>query len=169
MAAINTSILTVIVGMLGILLGTLISPFINHRLTENSKRKEILFNKKLEYFERVTNTIEDNLKIYKRTIEKIEETNSRKEFEKIQSELKQSRKKFQIMASPLYLNIKRISFLIELFVRDEGDIFQVISNLKEIHKESQKIKIINDLNINLIQLQKTGEAIINEMKKELKR
>ena len=169
MTLINTSILTVIVGMMGIILGTLIGPFINHKLTENTKRKEILFGKKLEYFEKVTNTIEENLKTYKRIIERIEETNSKREFEKIENDLKKNRKKFQIMASPLYLNIKRISFLIELFVRDEGDIFDEAENLKKIDKESQRIKILGDLNLNLVKLGRTGEIIINEMKKELKK
>ncbi len=169
MTIINTSILTVIVGMMGILLGTLIGPFINHRLTQDSKRKEILFNKKLEYFERVTTTIEENLKIYKRTIERVEETNSKKEFQKIENDLKKNRKKFEIMASPLYLNIKKISFLISLFVRDEGDIFNEIENLDKVERETQKIKILGGLNLNLNKLGKTGDTIINEMKKELKK
>ncbi len=75
MADINTGLLTVIVAMMGIFFGTLISPYLNHRLNLRTNRRDLFFKKKLEYFEKIAEGIENNIRIYRNSILKIKEEN----------------------------------------------------------------------------------------------
>jgi len=164
---INTNILTVIVGMLGIVLGTLLSPFLNHRLSQEYKRKEILFTKKLEYFENLTKTIEENLRMYKINYKLFEE--KKKKAEEIMENLKKQRKRFSILSSPLYTDAKKISKTINLFVRGEKAIFFEFRKLNMVKKTEQEKAVLNEINKKLIKLETLGESAIFEMKKELKK
>ena len=46
--------------LIGILVGTIISPRIQHKMGVQHGKKEVLFKKKLEYFEKIIETIEKN-------------------------------------------------------------------------------------------------------------
>jgi gas vesicle protein len=131
-------------------------------------RKDLIFQRKLKYFEGVIETIEKNKKMYYNLISKAELSKKKSHINDIIEELKKERKKFFIMASPLYLNTKIFSEKIVHFVRIEKDIFNKISQLKETNKEGKE-QIIEQLKNNLKNLNKKSEEILYEMKKKLVR
>ena len=102
-----TPYLTAGIMLLGILVGTIISPRIQHKMGIEYSRKGLIFQKKLEYFEDIIKTIEKNKKLYSNLIHKIESEKKLK-VDKIIEELKEGRKKFLVMASPLYFNTRII-------------------------------------------------------------
>ncbi len=161
-----TPYLTALVMFVGILVGTLISPRIQQRMGIEHGRKDLLFKKKLEYFEGIVNTIEKNKRIYYKAISRIEFSKSNKEIYKIIEELKKGRENFLILASPIYFNTKNFSEKIVSFVRIEKDIFNKIPELKKI---KEKKRIMDQLKENLKSLNRRGEEIVLEMKKELSR
>jgi len=162
-----TPYLTAVIMLLGILVGTLISPRIQHRVGVEYNRKDLIFQRKLKYFENIIETIEKNKKVYSNIIYKIE-SETKLKIDKIIEELKRDRKKFFIMASPLYFNTKIFSEKIIHFVRIEKDIFNKMLQLKETNKDGKE-EIIEQLKSNLKKLNKKGAEILYEMKKELTR
>jgi hypothetical protein len=163
-----TAYISAIVMLIGILVGTLISPRIQHRVGIQYSRRDLIFQKKMTYFESVIETIEKNKRLYYNLISKIEDSKKDFKVDEILEELKKNRKRFNIMASPLYFNTKIISEKIMLFVRIEKDIFNKINLLKDSKKEKRG-KIIESLKNNLKKLNKEGMEILYEMKKELVR
>ena len=158
--------ITAIIMLIGIFVGALISPRVSHRIgTEHSKR-ELIFRKKLEYFENLLRIIEKNSKLYKQTIKKIEIAKNSKEVNKLVTELKQNREHFLILSSPLYFDIKRISEKIIRFVRVEKEIFSRVSLLENSRNKKASIEQLKNL---LEILKKRGNDILIEMRKELKR
>lgn len=163
-----TPYLTALVMLLGILVGTLISPRIQQRVSTEHNRKDLIFQRKLKYFENILETIEKNKKIYYNMMHKIEESKKNSQIDKIVEELKRERRKFLIMASPLYFNTKVFSEKIVHFVKIEKDIFNKMSLFKEADKEAKE-RIIEQLKNNLKKLDKNGAEILYEMRKELVR
>ena len=161
----NTTIVTLIIGFLGIILGTFLSPYLNHRLNIKYERREIFFKKKLEYFEEIAKNLEENIKIYKNVIGKAAEIKNRKELSEILSELKKKRRQFRVMSSPLYFNTNLLGEKILGFINLEKKIFAGLK--KMIESGTADEKIISYLRIILDKQKKTGSEIINEMKKEL--
>lgn len=162
---VETTIITLIIGLLGIILGTFLSPFLNHRLNIKYERRGIFFKKKLEYFEEIARNLEENIKMYKNLIGKIAETKKKKKFIKILDELRKRRKKFRIMASPLYFNTNFLAEKVLRFINLEKIIF--IDLKKMIEENEVDEKIMNNLKISLKELKRTGSEVVNEMKKEL--
>lgn len=164
----DAAAITAIIGIAGILLGTLIAPRVNHNLGARYNRKDLLFKRKLEYFEKIVDTIEKNKRMYHQAIGKIEFSENNKEVKKVIEELKQSRKNFLIMASPLYFDVRNLSEKIIRFVRVEKEIFNRISSLGK--EDKKEIPILIEQIKNLIEiLNKRGTDIILEMKRELAR
>ena len=87
-----TPYLTAAIMLLGILVGTLISPRIQHRVGMQHSRKDVIFQRKLKYFESIAETIEKNKKLYNSLIFKIEDSKTKKQIEEILEELKKERK-----------------------------------------------------------------------------
>ena len=163
-----TPYLTALVMLLSIIVGTIISPRIQHKMGLQSGRKDVLFRKKLEYFEKIIETIEKNKKTYIQIMHSIKEAKNKKEIKGIIEELRKSRKNFMIMASPLYFNTEKFSEKIVRFVRVEKEIFNRISVLE--NKEKTDIPVlIEQLKKDFIILTKREEEIIIEMKRELSR
>ena len=158
---ISAGALTALVGLFGILIGTIISPFINHRLNLKNARKDIIFKRKLEYLEKLAENIEQNIRIYKSAIGEAETKKTFKNFKEIICILKEKRKNYLILASPLYFNIKNLSIKITTFVDIEKNIFD------DFTKITKDKKIITDLKEKLNKLINSRDNIINEMKKEL--
>ena len=154
--------------LLGILVGTLISPKVQHKISGEYSRKDLIFQRKLKYFEYVVETIEKNKKLYSNLIFKIE--NSRKKFQvtEIIDELKNERKRFSVMSSSLYFNPKNLSEKIVHFVKIEKDIFNEISRLTGADKKIKE-EIIEHLTEHIKRLNKKGGEILYEMKRELAR
>ena len=164
----ETAAITAIIALLGIVLGTLIAPRVNHNLGEQYTRKDLLFKRKLEYFENVLDTIEKNKRTYHQVIGKLENTSDNKEVGKIISDLKKERQNFKIMASPLYFDTRILSEKIIRFVRVEKEVFNRISALENKEKKEFPV-LVEQLNNLMRMLNKRGSEIISEMKKELSR
>ncbi len=163
-----TSSLTAIVGILGILVGTLISPRINQKISGQYNRRDLLFKRKLEYFEKIVDTIEKNKRMYHQAMGKIECSKNNREVQRIVDELKQSRKNFLIMASPLYFDVRILSGKIVRFVRVEKEIFNRISSLGKRDRKEMSL-LTESLKGHMGILNRRGDEIILEMKKELAR
>lgn len=161
----NASVLTVIVGMMGIILGTFLSPYLNNRLNLKSRRRELFFNKRLEYFENIAKTMEENIKMYHNYLSQLKLKESKKEIEKIFSKLKEERKKFNISASPLYFDTRKLSKRIVIFTNFEKRIFFDINKLTEENKPNERL--LHDLDVNLERLKQAGTEVIKRMKKEM--
>lgn len=162
----DAAALTAIVGLIGVLAGTVISPRVNHQIGARVSRQDLLFKRKLEYFEKIVETIEKNKRMYQAAIGKIECIESNKEIKKVIEELKQNRKNFLIMASPLYFDTRRISETIIRFVRVEKEIFNRISALED--KEKKELPVLIESLKELLEiLNRRGNGIILEMKREL--
>jgi hypothetical protein len=155
-----------IVGVTGIIVGALISPRVTHQIGAEHSKKELIFRKKLEYFESILGIIERNTKTYKYIIKKIDISKNNKEIRKLVQELKQKREHFLIMSSPLYFDIKKISEVIIRFVRVEKEIFNRASLLETSKNKKASMEALKNL---LEILNKRGNDILIEMRKELNR
>ena len=164
--SISSGALTAVVGLLGVLVGTLIGPYINHKLNLKNTRKDIIFKRKLEYFEKLSESIENNIRTYRNSITEAESARKQK-LNEIYEKIKQERKNFLIMASPLYFNIQNLSEKIISFVDIEKEIFKEFEKLAKLNNESQKEKTISNLKEKLKNLVDFGNRIVYEMKKEL--
>jgi hypothetical protein len=158
---ISAGAVTASVGLFGILIGTLIGPYVNHKLNLKNARKDIIFKRKLEFFEKLAENIEQNLRIYKSAIGEVETKKTPRDIKKIINGLKEKRKNYLILASPLYFNIKNLSIKITNFVEIEKNIF---NDFTKITKDKE---IISNLKEKLNNLTSSRDSVINEMKKEL--
>jgi predicted esterase YcpF (UPF0227 family) len=163
-----SSILPPLSGLIGVLIGASIGPVINNHLSQRFGKKDLIFKRKLDYFEKVLETIEKNTRLYKQQIRKLEASPDTKVIKKIVEEMKKERKNFLVMSSPLYLDITRISEKIIRFVQIEKDIFNRISSLDKINEKEKEVLVIQ-LKRMLMILEKRGSEILFEMKKELKK
>ncbi|VVB82362.1 Uncharacterised protein [uncultured archaeon] len=166
-----TPYLTAAIMLLGILVGTLISPRINHQINTQHSRKDLIFKKRLEYFEKIAETIEQNKRLYHHAIGKINSSKNNKEVMKVIDELKTNRKNFLIKSSPLYFEEKvlgNFSIKIKHFVMIEKQIFHEVSKINEKDKEEREA-LIESLEEGMKRLNKKGDEIILDMRKELSR
>jgi Uncharacterised protein family (UPF0227) len=163
-----SSLIPTLSGMAGILIGASIGPVINNHLSARYGKRDLIFKRKLDYFEKILDTIEKNTRLYKQEIKKLESSKDCKEIKKFVERLKNERKNFLIMSSPLYFDVKSISGRIISFVKIEKDIFNRISTLDKI-SEKEKEVLIMQLKRMLIILERRGSEILFEMKKELKK
>jgi hypothetical protein len=166
--ALDLNVITPFVGLMGVIIGAVISQYFNHKLGSKTVRADIFFKKKLEYFEKIAETIEKNIRIYKNSILSIKEAKDKAEVKEIIKVLKKDRENFLIKASPLYFNIKNFSGSIIDFVEAEKAIFEKIENIDKTKKISDK-REIEVLIQRLDKLKYHGSLIISKMKKELKR
>jgi len=162
-----TSYITAVVMLLGIIVGTIISPRVNHQIGIEYGRRDLIFKKKLEYFEKMIDTIDKNKKMYNDSICKLENIKNKKEVERVMEDIKKGRKNFSRMASPLYFDTRNLSEKVIHFVRIEKDIFNLMSELKD--NLPQQEEIIEKLKGNWKKLYKQGNDILSEMKKEISR
>lgn len=144
-----------------------LSPYLNHKLNLKYNRKDIFFKKKLDYFEGIAKNLEENIKMYKRHMGGLQETKTLKEIKKTFEKLKEERKKFYILASPLYFNTKRLADRIQIFIKLEKQIFSDFKGMVE----NKKIRdaTIGELQEILDKLRISGSEVMNEMKKEIDR
>ena len=164
----SSQIGTALSGMIGVLIGASLGPVVNNHLLAKYGKRDLIFKRKLDYFEKILDTIEKNTRLYKQEIRKLESSKDCKEIKKFVERLKVERKNFLVMSSPLYFDVKSISEKIISFVKIEKDIFNRISCLDKI-SEKEKEVLIMQLKRMLIILEKRGSEILFEMKKELKK
>lgn len=163
----NSTLNPFIYSIAGILLGALTGAVINHRLSAKNKKEEFLFHKKADYFEKIIESLENNLKLYHNAIEKAQKSN-KKEIKELLNKLKKERKNFRISTSPLYLNTNKISKRVIKFVSIEKNTFAEFSRLQETTKEDEKERIIAKLKFNFQGLKKYANEIVMEMKKHMR-
>jgi mRNA-degrading endonuclease HigB of HigAB toxin-antitoxin module len=165
MVSISSGALTAVVGFIGVLVGTLIGPYINHKLSLKSIRKDIIFKRKLEYFEKMAENIEKNIRTYRNALREAESC-KKQQLKNVNEKLKEERKNFLIMASPLYFNINGLSQKIISFVEVEKEIFREFEKLSNVSSKEQKeaLKSIED---KLKKLTMLGNEAVYQMKKEL--
>jgi len=167
MVSVSSGALTAIVGFIGVLVGTLIGPYINHKLSLKSIRKDIIFKRKLEYFEKMAENIEKNIRTYRNALREAENNYKKQQLKRIYERIKEERKNFLIMASPLYFNINGLSQKIISFVEVEKEIFREFEKLPERNNKKQKesFEVLKDKLKNLTIL---GNEAVFQMKRELK-
>ncbi len=159
---------TALSGMIGVLIGASLGPLVNHQLTTRYSKRDLIFKRKLDYFEKVLDTIEKNMKLYRESIRKLEASKDSKTVKKIIEEMKKERKNFLVMSSPLYFDVRQISKKIINFVKIEKDIFNRISSLDKINEKEKQI-LTEQLKRMLSILSRRGNLILFEMRKELKK
>jgi len=157
-----TPYLTAVVMLLGILVGTLITPKINQKVNTEHNRKDLIFKKKLEYFEKIAEIIEENRRMYQQTVGKLTYAKNKIEIKKIVEELKQTRKKFLMKSSPLYFDTRILSEKIMNFVRIEKNIFYEVEKI-----DNNQDEVLENLKENVKRLNSKSNEIICEMKREL--
>jgi len=165
--SISSGALTAVVGLFGVLVGTLIGPYINHKLNLKNTRKDIIFKRKLEYFEKIAESIEKNIRTYHNMVAEAEVGVGKQKLKKIYKKLKQDRKNFLIMASPLYFNIRSLSEKIISFVEIEKEMFREFENLTKVSNKQQEEDVVKTLKEKLKNLTDFGNKVVWEMKKEL--
>jgi hypothetical protein len=162
----NTAIITITTAILGVSCGAAAGAYFNLR----SSRKDMLFKRKFEYFEKLSQDLERNLRLYKKAILSLSKSSKIKDIQENLNELRATRKSFMAMASPLYFDIAKMKENIISFVDIEKNIFSAFDKLIENHKSTAtKARIIYELNESLNRLDEAGEKIILEMRDELKR
>jgi predicted esterase YcpF (UPF0227 family) len=165
MADLSSALITTLTGMVGVIIGATINNYFNHKIARQSAKKDIIFKKEIEYFERIVDTIEKNIELYKRSIKRLEKNYTKKDVSRVFEELKKDRKKFEIMTSPLYLDIRQISSRIRNFVAIEKLIFAYLDKMRDSNYSKSELSIA--LNLNLIELQKVGNSIILLLREHL--
>lgn len=167
MVDLSTTLTSILTAVFGVLCGATIGAYFNLK----SARKDLIFKRKLEYFEKLVQDLEENFRLHKKAILATSESSKKKQIESSYTELQKNRKTFLIKASPLYFNIEKLTEKMTSFAQTEKEIFSsfenLIRNYKIISKASKK-RLIFDLNEKIAKLNSSKDAIILEMKSELK-
>lgn len=160
---VNTAIITITTALLGVLCGAAAGAYFNFK----SARKDLIFKRKLDYFEKLSQDMEKNIRLYRKVILSLSNSSKLKGIKANLLELKENRKNFLVVASPLYFDIGRMRDKITSFVDVEKDIFSNFENLADTKSKSSKTRGIFELNESLQKLEDIGETIVDEMKMEL--
>jgi len=166
MVELSSALVTTMIGMLGVVIGAIISNYVNQKIAAKSVRRDIIFRKKIEYFEKIVECINSNAKLYESAIKQAVKNSGKAHISKIISDLKKNRKKFIVTAIPLYLDISIISKRIRYFVSIEKKIFHSFEMMKNSEEQDE---IIENIRHAVKLLDSIGEKIILEMRKELNR
>jgi len=164
--AMNSALLTTAIGMMGVIAGTLAGSYFNHRFAQKNAKKDILFKRKLEYFETMADKIEKNRRMYRNAINELKLMRDNKRIQKILATLKKERKTFLISSSPLYFNNEIMGKKIRHFVKIEKEIFERISKIKNNAEREHEISFLEE---DLKKLIFYEELIIKSMKNELRK
>lgn len=158
MVDLYSALVTTLMGILGVAVGAIISNYVNQKIARQSTKKDLVMKKKIEYFEKIVDSIGNNLQLYRKFIKKAEKIKSGREAERILEELKNGRKKFELMASPLYLDTRPISVKIKQFTGIEKSIFADFESLSK--PNAPQKDIIHSLKIRFADLEKSGNSLI---------
>ena len=154
----SSVVVTTLTGMVGVIIGAIVSNYVNQRIAREATKKDIVLRKKIEYFEKIVDTLGHNTQMYRKFIKKAEKTVSKKEAAEILAELKRGRKKFEIMAGPLYMDTRPVSVKIKQFTDIEKNIF---SNFEKLSRpEYPKEDVIHGLKISFADIERAGNNLI---------
>src|SRR3989344_7766059 len=144
MVELSSAVLTTLIGMLGVVIGAIISNYFNNKIAAKSARRDMIFRKKTEYFEKTVECIEKNIKIYKNSAREAEKNAKKEEINRIIHKLRENRAKFDVMASRLYVNSENMAGMIKKFVNIEKMIFLYFEKLKEKEDEAEALRSIRN-------------------------
>ncbi|MBP7708344.1 hypothetical protein KA107_01555 [Candidatus Pacearchaeota archaeon] len=165
MVDVTSALTTTMIGMLGVVLGAIVSNYVNQRIALKSGRRDIIFKKKMAYFEGIVKCIEENTKLYLNSIRETEKKTDKRTINKIVKKLKANRKRFNAETSPLYIDTRIFSKQIRSFVSIEKIIFSAFEHLTTMPEEKEEI--IKSLKVNIDILTKKGNELISEMREYL--
>jgi hypothetical protein len=165
MVDVSSALTTTMIGMLGVVFGAILSNYVNSRIASKNSRREIIFRKKMDYFESIVQCIEKNTKLYLQSIREFEKNQNAKVAHKIVKKLKSNRGKFDAKTSPIYLDTRLFSKDIKNFVNLEKTIFLAFENLSK--SNSDKEYIIKSLKTNMNSLTQLGNKIISKMRLDI--
>lgn len=146
-------------------MGAAISNYVNQMIAAKSARRDLLFKKKVEYFDRVVNVIEQNIKLYRTWQRKLETKASKKMIEQAITTFKKKRAHFDIKTSALYVDVEAFSRDIKHFVGYEKHVFALVERLS--HEEYEST--MDTLRQVLHGLEQAGKQIITKMHRSLMR
>jgi hypothetical protein len=124
MVDLSSAVVSTMTGMTGVVIGAIISNYVNQKIARQAAKKDIVFKKKIEYFEKIVNSIGKNIKLYRNAIRQLETKKNKSEIKKVLKTLKENRQKFEMTTSPLYMDTRVISSEIKKFVEIEKMIFK---------------------------------------------
>lgn len=165
MVEFTSALATTLIGMMGVVVGAAISNYVNQMIAAKSARRDLLFKKKVEYFDRVVNVIEQNIKLYRTWQRKLETRASKALIENTIKTFKKKRAHFDIKTSALYVNVDAFSRDIKQFVAYEKHVFALVERLKQEEYEST----MDTLRQVLHSLEQAGTQIISKMHRSLMR
>ena len=166
MVDLSSAVLTTLIGMLGIVVGAIISNYVNQKMAVRTTRRDIIFKKKAEYFEKTVECIEKNAKLYKNSIREAERNSDKQAVNKIIKKLKEERMKFDVMTSRLYIESNFLSNKIKKFTSIEKSIFILFEKLKNENREEETMQSLKE---SLKILGFVGSEIISGMRNNLMR
>lgn len=167
MVDLSSALITTFTGMVGVVIGATINNYLTQKINRHTTKKDIIFRKKMEYFEKLVESIEKNLELYKKSIKKLERINSKKEAELVLSLMKKDRKRFEPANSSLYLDTREISENIKRLVAIEKLIFLGVANLSTSNSDLSNSEVLKDLKQKTEDIQKLGQSIILNLRKDL--
>jgi hypothetical protein len=160
----SSILITTLIGMLGVVIGAIISNYFNQKIAAKSARRGLIFNKKIEYFESIIETLRNNLRLYRNSLKEYKKTRKAK---KILKKMKADRKKFDVKNSQIYLDTRTISKKIRQFVLNEKTIFKSFENLSK-NKEDKEI-LIKIIKENIKNLEKISNSLVDYMRNEIEK
>jgi 5-methylthioribose kinase len=99
MVEISSLVVSSLTGVFGVVIGAVISNYFNQKIARQSARKDVIFKKRIDYFEMILGCIEKNTELYKNAIKHITKYYNKKEIYKQLKILKNERKKFEVKNS----------------------------------------------------------------------
>ena len=160
----SSILITTLIGMLGVVVGAIISNYFNQRIAAKSARRGLVFNKKIEYFEGIIETIKNNLKLYRNSLKEYEKKRKTK---KIIENMKKNRKKFEIKNSEIYLDTRIISRKIKQFVINENNIFKSFENIEKNNEDKETlVKLIKE---SIKNLERISNSLVDYMRAEIEK
>jgi len=160
----SSAFITTITGLIGVVIGASISNYVNHQIARQTSKKDTLFKKRLEYFEKIVDTVIKNTQMYTKALKRLESSPNKKQIKEILRNIKEERMKFEIMSSPLYFDTRVISNLINDFVNIEKEVFL---DLEKIYKQGISEELVSALKEILSRLNKAGYKIIIDLRTDV--
>lgn len=165
MVDISSAMVTTLMGMLGVVIGAILSNYVNQKIARQVAKKDIVFKKKIDYFEKIVDTISKNTKLYKNSINRLGLIKNKRDIANIYTTLKKDRRKFEVMNGPLYMDTHFISVEIRKFVAIEKIIFRSFDRMQ--CDESSVDELGKDLKLHFKQLETIGSKLIVFLRQDL--
>jgi len=161
--------LTVVISILGALIVAIITPYLTYKLNVNYLRRKLNLEKKLEYFTKLAEQLEEESSQILRLIRKLDENNE-KEIQKVCKQIREliSERDLSFRAAPTtFFRERRIldGWISLSYIKE--DILKISSNLSLHKKKEERKKNLILIKQHWKKLVDKSQEIIVLMKKEL--